>query len=63
MGVAAVYLYLVPGTTRGGLWCDACFLPSGVEADIWSLRPTGLLRIGTARKCTECGTPNVFPLD
>lgn len=54
--VATVVIVLEAGTPRFGIWCRACMLPSGAEVDIWSLRPTGLVRMGTARRCLDCGS-------
>lgn len=59
--VAAVYVYLEAGTPRYGLWCNDCRLPSAAEVDIWSLRPTCLIRLATQRRCLDCGSGNVEP--
>lgn len=61
MSMAAVYIYLEVGTPRYGLWCNDCMLPSAAEADVWSLRPAGLLRVCTRRCCLQCGGDNVEP--
>ena len=44
-------------TSRAGLWCPTCALPSGYEADVLALTPAGVTAVGTYRGCTNADDP------
>lgn len=47
-------IHITPGTMTTD-WCDTCLLPSVVVVPLHVIGSSGVHRVGTYRKCQECG--------
>lgn len=52
--IPGTQLHVFAGKSTVGHWCPTCFLPSGIQLELFGVSMAGVGRMGTHTRCRQC---------